>query len=178
MDKLSRAAAVAQRYALRQKRLSACVPPSSAFPALHAARERLWASMESVAPGREHDGLDRLSLGFEGITSAPAQPQSSDAAGIAGIAARAERAAADAVAALESLWQDGILFAVPKHRVTRSKKRIRQHNKYVKRTAAFATCATCGEKHLPHHLCPFCFPFNNYLLKKDEGKKNKDYEIW
>ncbi|GBG29831.1 39S ribosomal protein L32, mitochondrial [Hondaea fermentalgiana] len=174
MEKLLRAATLA-RFAARQQRLAAGTPVSAQAGALESARQTLWNTLEAWW-SQPFQQQQTLRLGFEGLASpndALAQRQQGES-----LAERAERSAADAVEALESLWKDGLLFAVPKHRVTRSKKRIRQHNKYVKRKLAFSTCTTCGEKHLPHHLCPFCNPFNKFLSKKDVGKKNPNFDIW
>lgn len=73
---------------------------------------------------------------------------------------------------------DGLWFAVPKHRVTRSKKLMKMKHKWVPRKGCFAKCKLCGDQHMRHHLCPSCFPFNNYLLKKDIGKPGKTFEIF
>eukprot|EP00924_Labyrinthula_sp_SR-Ha-C_P009353 maker-scaffold_2-snap-gene-21.60-mRNA-1 protein AED:0.00 eAED:0.00 QI:52/1/1/1/1/1/2/15/119 len=61
----------------------------------------------------------------------------------------------------------GLLFAVPKRRTTRSRKRMRHASKWLKRKHNLVTCTACGNKHEVHHLCLFCFPFNKWVTGKD-----------
>ncbi len=69
----------------------------------------------------------------------------------------------------DSIW----LFAVPKRRVTRAKKRIRKTHKYIKKKTNITTCPKCGNAKLMHHLCPFCFPFNAWVRSKGETMRHE-----
>jgi|GEM_PF-188246 len=73
---------------------------------------------------------------------------------------------------LNELW-DGLLMAVPKRRTTHRVKRLRMTHKWPQLKQSFVSCAACNQKHLPHHLCPWCFPFNKWTINKDKGKPKK-----
>lgn len=65
-------------------------------------------------------------------------------------------------------WE-GFLFAAPKKKVSRSRKRIRNAAKQLKPLKCLVACPNCGNKHKMHHLCPFCFPFIKWIGGKDKG---------
>lgn len=46
--------------------------------------------------------------------------------------------------------------AVPKRRTTRSVKRMRMTNKYLKPAQNIVVCSRCGKNRLMHHLCLHC----------------------
>lgn len=50
-------------------------------------------------------------------------------------------------------------MAVPKHKVSRSKRNMRRSHDKAK---VFATveCSNCGEMKLPHHVCQACGHYN------------------
>jgi len=47
------------------------------------------------------------------------------------------------------------LMAVPKRKVSRSRRNMRRSHDALK-TAAYAECPNCGELKQPHHLCEAC----------------------
>ena len=55
------------------------------------------------------------------------------------------------------LLNDGLLWAVPKKRTSRSKKRMRMAHKYLKPKHHFYACPVCGNIKLQHVLCEHCF---------------------
>ena len=56
-----------------------------------------------------------------------------------------------------SLWNGILHMAVPKSRVTRSRKRIKNYRKrIVSDKKNIITCKVCGELKLMHHLCKGC----------------------
>lgn len=63
-----------------------------------------------------------------------------------------------------------IVFALPKKRTSHKVKRIRNGFKQLKNIKYFQTCNKCQGRHLLHHLCPWCFPFNKFLAKKGDLK--------
>ncbi len=46
-------------------------------------------------------------------------------------------------------------MAVPKKKVTRSKRNSRRSHDAL-RGSAYAECPSCGELKRPHHICPAC----------------------
>ena len=50
-------------------------------------------------------------------------------------------------------------MAVPYRRTSRSKARTRRAHHALKATG-FTHCITCGDVHLPHHVCPSCGFYN------------------
>ncbi len=46
-------------------------------------------------------------------------------------------------------------MAVPKSKITRSKRNMRRAHDALPRVGA-NECANCGEMKLPHHVCPAC----------------------
>lgn len=46
-------------------------------------------------------------------------------------------------------------MGVPKRKVSKSKKRMRQRS-HKRKLVAAKPCPKCGEPHLPHRVCPSC----------------------
>ncbi|MDL2268811.1 50S ribosomal protein L32 [Desulfosarcina sp. OttesenSCG-928-A07] len=46
-------------------------------------------------------------------------------------------------------------MAVPKHKVSKSKRDKRRTHKKIE-AISVGTCPECGEAKLPHHVCPEC----------------------
>ncbi|CDS01603.1 related to MRPL32-mitochondrial ribosomal protein of the large subunit [Sporisorium scitamineum] len=57
---------------------------------------------------------------------------------------------------LGSLW-DGILLAVPKKKVSHSRKSMRAANKGLKDRVDLVHCSGCGKPKLQHHICAYCY---------------------
>ncbi|TKY89486.1 hypothetical protein EX895_002017 [Sporisorium graminicola] len=57
---------------------------------------------------------------------------------------------------LGSLW-DGILLAVPKKKVSHSRKSMRAANKGLKDRVDMVHCSGCGKPKLHHHICAYCY---------------------
>ncbi|SJX64516.1 related to MRPL32-mitochondrial ribosomal protein of the large subunit [Sporisorium reilianum f. sp. reilianum] len=57
---------------------------------------------------------------------------------------------------LGSLW-DGILLAVPKKKVSHSRKSMRAANKGLKDRVDLVHCSACGKPKLHHHICAYCY---------------------
>ena len=59
-------------------------------------------------------------------------------------------------------------MAVPKHKVSKSKRNMRRSHD---RAKVFATveCPNCGEQKLPHHVCGACGYYNGrqVIIKND-----------
>lgn len=50
---------------------------------------------------------------------------------------------------------------LPKHKISKRRGRLRRSNSYYTMKAKhLATCANCGEKKLPHRVCPHCGFYN------------------
>ncbi|PWN87661.1 hypothetical protein FA10DRAFT_255212 [Acaromyces ingoldii] len=64
--------------------------------------------------------------------------------------------AAPATSLLEDLW-DGVLRAVPKSKVSHSRKAMRSANKGLKDRTDLVHCASCGRPKLAHHICAVCY---------------------
>ena len=78
---------------------------------------------------------------------------------------------------LERLWEDGILMAAPKRRVTNARRKRRlYYTKGIVEKKSFTTCQKCSKKHLPHHLCPWCFPFNRWTINKHVKPPNREFK--
>ncbi|KIS67774.1 mitochondrial 54S ribosomal protein bL32m [Mycosarcoma maydis] len=54
------------------------------------------------------------------------------------------------------LW-DGILRAVPKKKVSHSRKSMRAANKGLKDRTDLVHCSSCGKPKLHHHICASCY---------------------
>jgi ribosomal protein L32 len=76
---------------------------------------------------------------------------------------------------LEELWEEGMLWAVPKKKRSKNVIRNRHFTQRVQPVLSKWTCDKCGKDHLPHHLCPWCFPFNNWTLKKHIPPPKRTY---
>ncbi|KIY71588.1 hypothetical protein CYLTODRAFT_109523 [Cylindrobasidium torrendii FP15055 ss-10] len=62
--------------------------------------------------------------------------------------------------ALPSLWEEifpAILRAVPKSKVSHSRKSNRASNKGLKDKQNIVTCSACGTAKLAHNICPHCY---------------------
>ncbi|BEJ12793.1 hypothetical protein CspHIS471_0212530 [Cutaneotrichosporon sp. HIS471] len=64
-----------------------------------------------------------------------------------------------ALAGLRSLLEllPPIVLAVPKSKISHSRKSMRSANKGLKPKLNFSHCEACGTVKLQHHLCPKCF---------------------
>ncbi|MGE0086418.1 MAG: 50S ribosomal protein L32 [Desulfococcaceae bacterium] len=59
-------------------------------------------------------------------------------------------------------------MAVPKHKISKSKGRMRRTHQKVD-APAITTCPECGEASLPHHACLKCGTYKGRaVLKTDE----------
>ncbi|CAO1638083.1 unnamed protein product [Parajaminaea phylloscopi] len=57
----------------------------------------------------------------------------------------------------DPLAWDGLLNAVPKKKVSHSRKSMRSANKGLKDRVDFNHCPACGKPKLTHHICASCF---------------------
>ncbi|CAK9785755.1 hypothetical protein CC85DRAFT_286806 [Cutaneotrichosporon oleaginosum] len=64
-----------------------------------------------------------------------------------------------ALAGLRSLLEllPPIVLAVPKSKISHSRKSMRSANKGIKPKMNFSHCEACGTVKLQHHMCPKCF---------------------
>ncbi|KAG8892111.1 hypothetical protein FRB99_002945, partial [Tulasnella sp. 403] len=64
-----------------------------------------------------------------------------------------------AIPAIQSLWDlfPPFLLAVPKKKVSHSRKNMRSANKGLKDKTHIVNCPACGGPKLAHHLCPACY---------------------
>ncbi|KAF9069063.1 ribosomal L32p protein family-domain-containing protein [Rhodocollybia butyracea] len=72
---------------------------------------------------------------------------------------------------LASLLEDifpGILLAVPKKKVSHSRKAMRSANKGLKDKLNLVHCPGCGAPKLAHHLCPTCYSFLHRMWKSEK----------
>ncbi|GFZ42661.1 hypothetical protein JCM24511_00378 [Saitozyma sp. JCM 24511] len=60
-----------------------------------------------------------------------------------------------------------ILMAVPKHKVTHSRKSMRSANKGLKNRTNISNCEACGMPKLAHNICPNCYSQISRQWKKD-----------
>ncbi|KAF7306957.1 putative 54S ribosomal protein L32, mitochondrial [Mycena indigotica] len=58
-----------------------------------------------------------------------------------------------------------ITLAVPKKKVSHSRKAMRQANKGLKDKQNIVSCPGCGEPKLAHQLCPNCYSFLKRMWK-------------
>ncbi|PWN48090.1 hypothetical protein IE53DRAFT_297141, partial [Violaceomyces palustris] len=54
-------------------------------------------------------------------------------------------------------WWNGLLRAVPKKKVSHSRKSMRSANKGLKDRTDLVHCQGCGKPKLQHHLCQHCY---------------------
>ncbi|SOV05602.1 related to MRPL32 - mitochondrial ribosomal protein of the large subunit [Ustilago sp. UG-2017a] len=70
------------------------------------------------------------------------------------------------------LW-DGILLAVPKKKVSHSRKSMRAANKGLKDRVDLVHCSACGKPKIQHHICAYCYAELNrarkVALRAEEG---------
>ncbi len=59
-------------------------------------------------------------------------------------------------------------MAVPKSRVSKSKKKMRRAKNYKLEAPALSVCPKCGEAKLPHRVCKKCGTYNNVEVIKIE----------
>mmetsp|Transcript_14512 Transcript_14512/g.26026 ORF Transcript_14512/g.26026 Transcript_14512/m.26026 type:complete len:189 (+) Transcript_14512:104-670(+) len=78
---------------------------------------------------------------------------------------------------ISDLWEQGTLFATPKQKRSRNKVRTRAFAQRLKKKVGGKICETCGERHLQHHLCPWCFPFNNWTIKKHIKAPSTTFDV-
>lgn len=75
---------------------------------------------------------------------------------------------------LQEIW-DGLLKAVPKKKVSHSKRRHRQMaGKALKDTTSLCRCPACGNVKRMHYLCSPCAGSKPLPLSKTEGKGSAD----
>mmetsp|Transcript_45692 Transcript_45692/g.103164 ORF Transcript_45692/g.103164 Transcript_45692/m.103164 type:complete len:115 (-) Transcript_45692:334-678(-) len=58
-----------------------------------------------------------------------------------------------ALSTIGKLWNDFILWAVPKSKVTPSRKRMRGYHRTPKQVQGYSMCKECGQPTLRHRLC-------------------------
>ncbi|KAJ7070992.1 ribosomal L32p protein family-domain-containing protein [Mycena amicta] len=58
-----------------------------------------------------------------------------------------------------------IVLAVPKKKVSHSRKAMREANKGLKDKQNIVNCPGCGAPKLAHHLCPNCYTFLSRMWK-------------
>ena len=64
----------------------------------------------------------------------------------------------------------GVNMAVPKRRVSKTRKLIRRSHHALKATT-LAVCPNCGAKVLPHHVCGSCGQYNGQqVVAKKEAE--------
>ncbi|SPO28980.1 related to MRPL32 - mitochondrial ribosomal protein of the large subunit [Ustilago trichophora] len=71
---------------------------------------------------------------------------------------------------LAGLW-DGLLRAVPKKKVSHSRKSMRAANKGLKDRVDLVHCSGCGKPKAQHHLCGFCYAELNRARKVSLGSQ-------
>ena len=69
----------------------------------------------------------------------------------------------------DSLFRDGLLFAAPKKRTSKARKKERNKPKALKPIRGLVTCRACGNTKKMHYLCPFCYPFIKWISGKDNA---------
>lgn len=62
---------------------------------------------------------------------------------------------------------DGILHAVPKSKISHSRKAMRHANKGLKDRVDFVHCPACGKPKLAHHICAHCYSFISRSQKQE-----------
>ncbi|KAJ3774954.1 hypothetical protein EV361DRAFT_815736 [Lentinula raphanica] len=66
-----------------------------------------------------------------------------------------------------------ILLAVPKKKVSHSRKAMRAANKGLKDKHNLVHCPGCGGPKLAHHLCPTCYSFIHRMFKSGSKDHHK-----
>ena len=67
----------------------------------------------------------------------------------------------------DALEWDGMLHAVPKSKISHSRKAMRHANKGLKDRVDFVHCAACGRPKLAHHICAHCYSFISRTQKQE-----------
>ncbi len=60
-------------------------------------------------------------------------------------------------------------MAVPKRRTSKSKRDMRRAHQKIEATALTA-CSQCGERKLPHHVCPNCGTYKGRTIIEKEAQ--------
>ncbi|KAG5648024.1 hypothetical protein DXG03_007058 [Asterophora parasitica] len=81
------------------------------------------------------------------------------------------RAPAWTTPSLQSLLEliPPFLLAVPKSKISHSRKSMRSANKGLKDKQNIVNCPACGSPKLAHHLCQNCYGFLTRLAKRRKG---------
>ncbi|KAG6842624.1 hypothetical protein C0991_000151 [Blastosporella zonata] len=66
------------------------------------------------------------------------------------------------------------LLAVPKSKISHSRKSMRSANKGLKDKQNIVNCPACGQPKLAHHLCQSCYGFLSRMWKKKKGDDMPD----
>ncbi|KAG6845813.1 hypothetical protein H0H87_003868 [Tephrocybe sp. NHM501043] len=66
------------------------------------------------------------------------------------------------------------LLAVPKSKISHSRKSMRSANKGLKDKQNIVNCPACGQPKLAHHLCQSCYGFLSRMWKKRKGNDVPD----
>ncbi|KAF7310943.1 putative 54S ribosomal protein L32, mitochondrial [Mycena chlorophos] len=65
-----------------------------------------------------------------------------------------------------------IVLAVPKKKVSHSRKSMREANKGLVDKQNIVNCPGCGAPKLAHHLCPNCYSFLSRMWKAAKRSEN------
>ncbi|CAD6933136.1 unnamed protein product [Tilletia controversa] len=139
---------------------------TTAAPRLSARAQEKQACREQGALEHSSSTLSSSSSWSDAARRAIAQwsaPSSSSAAGLAlewSGAAASSPSSSSSSSSLSSLLRDllePILRAVPKKKVSHSRKSMRSANKGLKDRVDIVHCPGCGRAKLHHHLCEHCY---------------------
>ena len=78
----------------------------------------------------------------------------------------------------ESMAEPFLWAAVPKKRVSHSKKRMRMTSKWLKPVNHYCFCRTCGNPKLLHVLCGYCFKETMRKTAEYRREKQEKFEKW
>ncbi|TDL28476.1 hypothetical protein BD410DRAFT_759744 [Rickenella mellea] len=80
---------------------------------------------------------------------------------------------------LQYLWDlfPPFLLAVPKKKVSHSRKAMRSANKGAKERTNIVHCPGCGAAKLAHHLCPHCYSEITRGFKKEAHDRSRSGSI-
>ena len=73
------------------------------------------------------------------------------------------------VPSLSDILSEGLWLAVPKSKISRSRKRMKW-KQHIPKEVAWAPCPSCGEPKRPHRLCGTCLSKKLHLEKHGEGE--------
>ena len=79
----------------------------------------------------------------------------------------AETEEEEAVPSLGDLFEEGLWLAVPKSKISRSRKRMKW-KQHIPKAVNWAPCPSCGEPKRPHRLCGSCLSKKLRLEKHGE----------